>query len=42
MIEPPSPAAIRLPTVAISRNGPFRFTPIVLSNSSSDTFSTES
>lgn len=41
MIEPPSPAAILLPTIATKRNGPFRFTPFVLSNSSSETFSTD-
>ena len=35
MIEPPSPAAIREPKSAVSRNGPLRFTPMILSNSSS-------
>ena len=35
MIEPPSPLAIRVPTSAPSRNGPFRLTAIVLSNRSS-------
>ena len=31
MIEPPSPATIRVPTMADSRNGPLRLTPITLS-----------
>src|SRR5438034_5100604 len=31
MIEPPSPAAIRAPTTAVRRNGPFRFTSRTLS-----------
>ena len=35
MIEPPSPAAIRSPTSADSRNGPLRLTPTTLSKSSS-------
>ena len=35
MIEPPRPSAIRSPTSAASRNGPFRLTPITLSKSSS-------
>ena len=35
MIEPPSPAAIRSPMSADSRNGPLRFTPTTLSKSSS-------
>src|SRR3954468_21249659 len=35
MIEPPSPFAMRLPTSADSRNGPFRFSPTTLSNRSS-------
>ena len=37
MIEPPSPAAMRSPTSADSRNGPLRLTAITLSNSSSVT-----
>ena len=37
MIEPPAPAAIRVPTSAVSRNGPLRLTPSTLSNSSSVT-----
>jgi hypothetical protein len=36
-IEPPSPAAMRSPTRAESRNGPLRFTPMTLSKSSSVT-----
>ena len=35
MIEPPSPAAMRSPMSADSRNGPLRFTPTTLSKSSS-------
>ena len=35
IIEPPSPAAIRVPISAVSRNAPLRFTPMTLSNSSS-------
>ena len=42
MIEPPVPAAIRVPTSAVSRNGPLRFTPMTLSNSSSETSVTSS
>ena len=42
MIEPPPPAAIRVPTSALSRNGPLRLTASTLSNSSSLTESTES
>ena len=38
MIEPPSPAAMRVPTSAESRNGPFRFTSSTLSHSASVTF----
>jgi hypothetical protein len=37
MIEPPSLAAIRSPTKADSRNGPFRLTANTLSHSSSET-----
>ena len=39
MIEPDPASYIRLPTRDPSRNGPFRFTPTVLSNSSSVTAS---
>ena len=37
MIDPDPASYIRLPTSEPSRNGPFRFTPTVLSNSSSET-----
>ena len=36
MIEPPPASYIRRPISAQSRNGPLKFTPITLSNSSSD------
>src|ERR1700722_16778836 len=36
MIEPPPEAYIRCPISALSRNGPLKFPPITLSNSSSD------
>ena len=36
MMEPPSPSYIRWPISAVSRNGPLKFTPITLSNSSSE------
>src|SRR5436190_15575574 len=39
MMEPEPASYIRLPTSEPSRNGPFRFTPTVLSNSSSVTAS---
>ena len=42
MMEPPAPAAIRAPTIAVSRNGPLRFTSSTLSQSSSVTFSMRS
>jgi len=42
MIEPPAPAAIRAPTIAVRRNGPFRFTSRTLSHRSSVTFSIRS
>ena len=42
MIEPPAPAAIRAPTIAVRRNGPFRLTSSTLSQSSSVTFSMRS
>src|SRR5258708_15243591 len=35
MIDPPSPAAMRVPTLAIRRNGPLRLTPSTLSHSAS-------
>ncbi len=36
MMDPPyGPAAILVPTSAVSRNGPFRLTPSTLSHSSS-------
>ena len=41
-IEPPSPAAMRVPNAAINRNGPFTLTAITLSNRSSVMVSTDS
>ena len=37
MIEPPSPSAMRVPTSAVRRKGPLRFTSSTLSYSASDT-----
>ncbi len=37
MMDPPLPAAMRVPTSVVRRKGPFRFTPITLSHSSSVT-----
>ena len=37
MMDPPSPAAIRVPTSVVRRKGPLRLTPITLSHSSSVT-----
>ena len=37
MIDPPSPASIRSPTSAASRNGPLRLTSTTLSKSASVT-----
>ena len=42
MIEPPSPAAMRVPTSAVSRNGPLRLTSSTLSYSASVTSLTRS